>query len=282
MARFARVFLLILACAPAPAALAGPYTESGHAASEMVDWASELESFTRGPLDIDNPGGGNASHGQPEDALGPVSGNDPFDSVSLGDGGSITLFFADGIANGAGDDLAVFENGFFGPEGLFAELAFVEVSSNGSDFARFDAIALHGAVPSFGAIDPSDVKNLAGKQPISLGTGFDLAELANHPLVTSQLLNLQDVAYVRIVDVVGDGSRLDSLGAPVYDPYPTPFAEGGFDLRGIGVLHAVPEPAANALLGAGVAALLGLERMRSRRARRPARAGPRGEGRGRG
>src|SRR5262249_51211439 len=138
--------------APALPALAGPYTESGHAISEMIAWGAEVEAFTRGPLNIANPGGGNASHGQPEDALGPALGTDTLDTVSLGDGGSLTLFFPGGIGNGAGDDFAVYENGFFGPDGLFAELAFVEVSSNGSDFARFPAVALQGVVPSFGAL----------------------------------------------------------------------------------------------------------------------------------
>lgn len=266
MARCVPAFAVVVACLTALPALAGPYTEAGHAPSEMVAWASEVEAFDRGPKDIANPGGGDASHGQPEDALGPASGSDPYDTVSLGDGGSITLFFPGGIADAPGDDFAVFENAFFSVEGLFAELAFVEVSSNGSDFARFDAITLHDApVPAFGALDPSDLKNLAGKQPIDLGSGFDLAELADHPLVTSQLLNLQDVAYVRVVDAVGDGSTLDSLGAPVYDPYPTAFAEGGFDLQGVGVLHAVPEPGATPMLAAGIAALLLLERRRSGR-----------------
>jgi len=269
MARWLLVFVTASTCLlsvlSAPA-LAGPYTEDGHLPSAMLAWAAEVDDFVRGPLDIANPGGGNASHGQPEDALGPASGADVYDTVSLGDGGSITLFFPDGIADGPGDDFAVFENSFYSVEGLFGELAFVEVSSNGSDFARFDAISLIAApVLGFGAFDPTDVRSLAGKQPIDRGTGFDLADLASHPLVVAQLLDLEDVAYVRIIDVVGDGSRLDSLGQPIYDPYPTAFAEGGFDLQGVGVLHAVPEPGAAASLSAGALALSFIDRSRARR-----------------
>jgi hypothetical protein len=269
MARFAR-FLAFVAflcfTAPAPPALAGgPYTEGGYPPGWMLGWATAVADFERGFKNIAQPGLGLVTQGVPETALGPASGTDVFDVVSLGDGGWIELFFAGGIADGPGDDLAVFENGFYGPEGLFAELAFVEVSSNGVDYARFDPITLHSdPVPSFGAMDPSDLRYLAGDQPMGQGTGFDLAELSDHPLVADERLDLQQVFFVRIVDAVGDGSRQDSLGSPVYDPYPTPFAEGGFDLQGVGALHAVPEPDAAASLGAGAAALALLGRRRRR------------------
>lgn len=267
MARLAFAFALAILFAPAPPALAGPYTESGHEASEMVAWASEVEAFDRGPMNIANPGAGDASHGAPETALGPAPGDDSFDVVSLGDGGSITLYFESGIGDGPGNDFAVFENGFFGVDGLFAELGFVEVSSDGVDFARFDPITLHDEpVLAFGTLDPSDLRYFAGDQPIDLGTGFDLSELALHPLVTAGSLDLDAVSYVRVVDVVGNGSTFDSQAEPVYDPYPTPFAEGGFDLQGIGVLHAIPEPGANALGLAGAAAIVGLSRARRARA----------------
>lgn len=252
-------------------ALAGPYTEPGHEISEMVAWATEVEDFVRGPLDAANPSGGNASHGAPELTLGPVGGVDTLDTVALGDGGSLTLWFESGIADGPGDDFAVFENAFFNIEGLFAELAFVEVSSNGSDFARFAPISLIAdPIWSFGSLDPSDVHNLAGKHRIDEGTGFDLAELADHPLVSADLLDLADVRYVRIVDVVGNGSTADAQSPPhpVWDPYPTPFPAGGFDVQGVGVLHGVPEPGAAAGLAAGAGWLGVLARRRARRAAR--------------
>ena len=119
MARFASAFAVALWFALfAHAGHAGPYTEPGHAIAAMIDWAAEVEDFDRGPMNIANPGLGDASHGQPEDALGPAPGNDVLNVVSLGDGGSLTLFFPNGISDGAGDDFAVFENAFFAPDGL--------------------------------------------------------------------------------------------------------------------------------------------------------------------
>ena len=56
--------------------------------------------------------------------------------------GYITLGFETGISNGDGYDFAVFENAFGGAASVFAELGYVEVSSNGVDFARFDSVSL--------------------------------------------------------------------------------------------------------------------------------------------
>jgi hypothetical protein len=238
--------------------------QGGYAPELMQAWATEVEAFERGPMDIADPQGGTASHGLPEYAVGPATGQTA-DVFSLGDGGSITLFFATGIGDGPGDDFAVYENGFYSVEGLFAEFAFVEVSSNAADFARFDAISFRTTpVPSFGAVDPNDYENFAGDQPLDSGTGFDLTELAGHPLVVSGLLDLNDVAYVRLVDVIGNGSTLDADAQPVYDPYPTAFAVGGFDAEAVGVLHLAPEPSASALLAAGAGCLALLARWRTR------------------
>jgi len=251
-----------LVCADA-AARAGPYGEGGYAPTLMQAWATEVGEAVRGPIDIAHPEDGNASFGVPENALGAVTGSNA-DVVSLGDGGHLTLFFATGIGNGPGDDFAVYENGFTAPGGFFGEFAFVEVSSNGSDFARFPATCLQATpVSGGGTIDWTDYDNLAGKHPLGQGTGFDLAELTGHPLVMSGQLDLAYVAYVRLIDVIGDGSTQDRTGAPVYDPYPTPYASGGFDADAVGVLH-LPEPGAVAMLAAGALGLFVLPRRRRR------------------
>jgi hypothetical protein len=257
---FAAPWLLGCALASTPAA-AGPYDDPGYAIATMAAWATSVEQLVRGPMDIDEPEIGYASYGLPEDAVGPALG-DTYTTVSLGDGGSITLQFASGIADVPGNDFAVFENGFFaGGGGLFAEFAFVEVSSNGTDFARFDSSTLQTTpVAGQSAVDPTDYYNLAGDQERGLGTGFDLAQLSDHALVTGGVLDLADVRYVRLVDVIGNGSTTDVWGNPVYDPYPTLFYTGGFDLDGIGVLHPVPEPGELALLACGLGALLALRR----------------------
>ncbi|HMO25026.1 MAG TPA: DUF4465 domain-containing protein [Tepidisphaeraceae bacterium] len=240
---------------------AGPYTEPGIASSDpnIKGWATGVAQLTRGPIDIADPSGALASYGVGADALGPANGT--LNVVSLGDGGSITLTFATPIVNGPGADFAVFENGFDTGGPFFAELAFVEVSSNGSDFFRFPSVSLtqtQTQIDTFGTIDPTDVYNLAGKHGVLEGTPFDLQELVG----VSSLLNVNAVTHVRIIDVVGritpTGAytpSTDSLGNLINDPYPTPFDVGGVDLDAVAVLN-IPEPSSIALLGAGLGALM--------------------------
>jgi hypothetical protein len=230
----------------------------------MVAWATAVESLDRGPQDINVPGSPLASAGAAENALGAATG-DPANTVSLGDGGSITLVFDAAIHNGPGDDLAVFENAFFDFFGLFAEFAYVEVASNGVDFAEFPTETVNTiAVGSFESIDPTDWFGVAGRHPALVGTGFDLADLAGDPLVLSGDVDLMDIRYVRLTDVIGDGSTTTTSGTPLYDPYTTPFAVGGFDVDAVGVLHA-PEPGLSGLLATGLVGLGAASRRRSRR-----------------
>jgi hypothetical protein len=232
--------------------------QGGYAPELMQAWASDVDAFERGPMDIGEPQLGPVTHGLPEYTLGPATGQ-VGDVFSLGDGGWITLFFATGIGDGPGDDFAVYENGFYSVEGLFAEFAFVEVSSNGVDFARFDSLSYRATpVASFDPVDPADYENFGGDQPLDWGTGFDLAELIGHPLAAAGLLDLNDVAFLRLIDVVGNGTTFDADAQQVWDPYPTPFDVGGFDVEAVGVLHVAPEPGESVLLavGAGCLALL--------------------------
>jgi len=194
----------------------------------------------------------------PDEALGPVTG-DHFAVVSLGDmdadaiaaglsPGSLTVSFTDPIRNFTGADFAVFENGFTsaystggaGVGGVMAELAYVEVSSDGVNFARFDSISqTPDPVGSYGSIDPTKVYNLAGKHVNahghSWGTPFDLGELEGHALVQAGLLNLDAVTHIRLVDIPGSGDFLDSAGNPIYDPWVT-WGSGGADIEAIGAI----------------------------------------------
>jgi hypothetical protein len=193
-------------------------------------------------------------------ALGPATGNHIESVVSLGDlsqteinggtaPGEITMTFATPIANGDGADLAVFENGLVetGTGKVFAELAYVEVSSDGLNFARFPSDSLTASpVSAYGAIDVTNVFNLAGKHANnnasattvgdSWGTPFDLEDLLDHVLVTTGLLDLDAVNYVKVVDIPGTGDFVDADGDPIYDAWMTQ-GSGGFELEAIGVLN---------------------------------------------
>lgn len=229
-------------------------------------------------------------------AVSPFGGNinDPADSygfIGIDNPGSITLGFGGNVIyDGPGADFAVFENGFNfgGPTSLLAELAYVEVSSNGTDFARFDSISLNTAPTAisgtFQGYDMTNVYNLAGKHASNWGTPFDLNELATDPLVTGGLLDLSSIKFVRLVDVVGSGPLLDSssnvipgvardsIGNPILDNWVT-FDSAGFDYLGlqtkaVGVVHAaVPEAGPLALALAGFTAALGARWRQSARRR---------------
>lgn len=161
-------------------------------------------------------------------ALGPA-GTDTMHIVTLGNGGRMTLFFPHPIRNGPGADFAVFENSF---NHTFLELAFVEVSSDGVNYYRFPAISdTVEPAGGFGGIDATEIHNLAGKYRGGFGTPFDLAEILDAPL-----LDKGNVRFVRIVDIIGNGTTTDSRGKPIYDPWPVE-GSGGFDLDAIGVIH---------------------------------------------
>jgi hypothetical protein len=220
----------------------------------------------------------------PNKALGPATG-DMRDIVSLGDldaaeiadgcePGQITLIFGDPCVAGDtnhihdvnGYDFVVFENAFmslYNTGGgsvrgeMIAELGYVEVSSNGADFARFGGVSLTSdPAGSYGTIEISDVFGLAGKHPnaygICTGTAFDLRELVEHPLVKGGTVDINDIAYVRIIDVPGSGDFLDAAvehvdpctwpgwanydtNHAIYDAWVT-WGSGGLDLEAVGVL----------------------------------------------
>ena len=221
-------------------AWAGPYApapgEAGSYAIHMDDpafisWANGFEAYVPGE-NVD------ATWQTPLHALGKAEGNS-FDVVSLGDGGTITLLFDPPIQNNDGWDFAVFENSF---SDTYLELAYVEVSSNGVDFVRFDNVSLtSGPVSGFGNTDPTDIDGLAGKYRQGFGTPFDLDSLSSKSDVTSGTVDLSAITHIRLIDIIGDGNDLDSLGNPIYDPYPTP-GSAGFDLDAIGVLNEAPYP----------------------------------------
>ena len=275
----------------------GPYTEAGvsgyidpndgwrHARPTEPDailnpifrgWAAEVVSYQPAP-------GLAAQWTDPNLALGPATGSIA-DVVSLGDlgqqqidqsvtPGQVTLRFDEPIRQDGGYDFVVFENGFAASanwdEGsvagqMFAELAYVEVSSNGEDFVRFPSVSLTAERVDFllGTIETRDIYNLAGKHPNAYGTctgtPFDLSDIADYPSVVSGLVDINDITYVRIVDIPGSGDFYDQAvmhvnpstspdwvfyanNHPIFDAWNTSLApinpSGGFDLEAIGVLE---------------------------------------------
>lgn len=197
----------------------------------FVAWATQV-IVNRGPMNIQDPSLGNVAFGNESDALLIADNN----IVSLGDGGSAVATFTNPIQNGSGPDFAVFENGF---ADNYMELAFVEVSSDGINYTRFESVSetpTDSQIDNFSFSDCRYIYNLAGKYRVYYGTPFDLAELQE-----TEGLDINNITSIRIIDVVGtienDLASFDSQGNAINDPYPTPFESGGFDLDAIGVIH---------------------------------------------
>ncbi|MBN2591508.1 MAG: DUF4465 domain-containing protein [Sedimentisphaerales bacterium] len=274
----------------------GPYTESGingyinplnngeHGNPQDItseinpvfkSWATEVVNYYQTP-------GVDFMWSDPNKALGPVTG-DNMDIFSLGDlsreqvkegekPGWITLGFSEPFGDVNGYDFVVFENGLISDSTtgagsvkgeLLAELAFVEVSSDGENFIRFPSVSLiEQPGQLFSTIQPERVYNLAGKHVNAYGTctgtPFDLCELAGNPDVVSGIVDINNIMYVRIVDIPGTGDFYDNAtehidpntypnwasytnNHPIFDEWNTSlvpqYPSGGFDLEAIGILH---------------------------------------------
>ena len=185
----------------------------------IVAWATTVASYTAG-TNVD-PVWQDATKG-----LGAADGTS-FNIVCLGRGGEITLEFQQPIIDGTGADFAVFENSF---SNQFLELAWVEVSSDGIHFLRFPNFSqTPSPVGGFGTIDAKKIHGFAGKYRAGYGTPFDLAEIrAAHAasLLDSSLfpssysadllanfdeVDFDNIRYIRLIDVVGDGSQHSAL-----------------------------------------------------------------------
>lgn len=209
----------------------------------IVAWATQVVSVSFGE-DV-TEGWRESSH-----ALGPAGSVEPTVLV-LGRGGSVVLGFDQPLRDGPGNDFAVFENAF---RDTFLELAYVEVSSDGQHYVRFPSFSYTpGPVPAFGYMDARMIHGLGGKYAAGQGTPFDLSDLqaayqaalVDSPFsqqYTQQLvanfpyIRLDAIRFVRLLDVVGDGSALDAGGFPIFDPYKTS-GTAGFDLDALGILN---------------------------------------------
>jgi len=193
---------------------------------------------------LDNKGQAGGGLFNPPDMLGRPDAL----ANSLGNGGFAQLGFNVVIGDGPGADLIVSENpfgSFTTPLESFAEMVFVEVSSDGVTFARVPN-AYYGAAQSpgaYGFVNVGSYEGMAGATPINTsatdpldivdagGDAIDLADLANDPLVQSGAVALNAITQVRLVDV-RDGIDKDSRGVTIFDP-----GLGSADIDGISVIH---------------------------------------------
>lgn len=269
--------------------VAGPYTEAGVNGYIGVDWRHAdpcdadaivnpiFRGWATGVVSYSPAPGVDSQWSNASKALGAATGSNT-DIVSLGDldqeqidagepAGYIVLSFIETIRDRGGYDFAVFENGFisnYNTSGgsvageMFAELGYVEVSSDGINFARFPAVSLTaGVVGAYGTLEISDVFGLAGKHPnasgVCIGTPFDLNDIADDPNVVLGIVDINNINYVRIVDIPGSGNFNDEAvkhinpnswpswsnfdaNHPIYDAWVT-WGSGGLDLEAIGVLR---------------------------------------------
>lgn len=129
----------------------------------------------------------------PDIVLGPPRGAGccagSTDVVSLGNGGTIVLAFADnGIVDGPGDDFIVFENAFEFGGAVFAELGTVEVSEDGE---RWHAFPCDAVGPPYGSC--------AGHEPVYLDGEGDLEEAGGDRFDLADL-GMASARFVRITD----------------------------------------------------------------------------------
>jgi len=284
------------------ASVAGPYSLAGGQAgstavsatsSSIVEWAAGA-TIVRGLRNIENPteygsagspqnyafyggsDGASVAAGASSTANSAPIGAPPqpqtaYYGVALGQNGSATITFTQPITNGPGYDFAVFSNGFSsGPSLEWAKPALVSVSSDGVHFFQFPSVSLTQTTTQlggYGEVDPTNLYDLAGKDPAGWGTPFDLNELVG----ASSLLNVNDIIAVRVTSCTGDinpaYATYDSQGDIINSPWPGTSVAGseGFNLAGVGVMNelSVPEPVAGAILAVGSGLLL----LRNRRRR---------------
>lgn len=216
----------------APAAGKAGSTAIPWDSSCFVNWAYQARS-TVGYRDISQPDSGYADVGSEESAIGEARSAGV---ISLGDSGSITLYFPNPIVNREGYDFAVFENAF---NDSFLELAHVEVSLDGVKFYRIPSESItqtQEQTSAFGSTKAEEIHNLAGKYRMPFGTPFDISDLD-----TTEPFFPTEFYWVRIQDVVGcinpRYGTTDSKGRIINDPWPTNFSSSGFDLDAVGVIH---------------------------------------------
>ncbi len=243
----------------------------GQVNPKILGWAAQVNNYSPA-----NPAAIDSFWKNTGNLLQPVTGN-VFDVVSLGDlsaadiakgvaPGSLTVAFDQPVGDGAGPDLVIFGNAFQLARStkVFAKLAYVEVSTDGVVFARFPSVDTNprpaGTSWTYLVSDATKIYNLFGKAVNAYGSSwgnpFDLHDLSNNPLVLAGAVDLQNIRYVRVVAVPGSGAYQDSLGDPIYSPWPT-FGSPGPEIQAVGILN-LGHPVADDTQAAGTSSAAGV------------------------
>ena len=222
--RLAIVLPLLSACGDPAAVLDAPVvTLDTQPRDASPDATFHPDASTVGPVRLANvvvaaPGGGDTSNAV-DGVQGGGTGNGSTDVYSLGYApgvdDSITLAWSNGkLANGAGDDLAVFENPFaISGGGVFMDLIIVEVSRDGTTWRELahDYTSPNQNVYS---TNPGFWQGFAGKTPVLLddvtnpvdpfdraaagGDGFDLDDVVGTD-AEATAIRAEGVRFVRLV-----------------------------------------------------------------------------------
>ena len=211
----------------------------------LIATAALLLAFFGGPnpyaVDITTLNPGVQAAGDPFQMISYPEGEGLYNGSSaiyqLGVGGQVTLELGDAAADGFGTDLIIYENPFLVIGGTnsetWAELLTVEVSSNNFDWAAFPTdfggnpgpFGLFQGLPmhwyrGFAGVSPVSADPSMGIDPADVVSGggdvFDFADLLNDPAVLAELVDLQDIRFVRLTDVVA-GTTTDTAGNFVWD-----------------------------------------------------------------
>jgi len=224
--------------------------------SSIVEWASGVQQYTLGSPSVSGTDSAGSPYITGSNCLGYPAGSGPNGSNSsvhvtnLGENGSIILTFpAPIVANGVGDEFAVFSNGLTNG---YCKLGQVSVSNNDVNWYEEPNYSYtSGTLTTYAATTIlTNIEGYCGKYEAGYGEPFSI----DYPGFPST------VNYVKIQDVQGTGSVLDSAGNPIYGNVPN---DDGANVVGVGVMNAAPEPGTLALLGA--AAFVGLVARRRRR-----------------
>lgn len=178
--------LAALVCAASLWGCSGSDDEPGTAGESMGTCSRFVVAS---PSHAFGPGQTTGQTSYPEPVLGPPRGGGccagSLDVVSLGNGGSVTLELGSTVVDGPGADFIVFENAFFAggdPSQPFAELATVEVSSDGQSWLGYPCAATaapYGACAGWHPVFANELENDIDPLDPALagGDAFDLADV---------------------------------------------------------------------------------------------------------